>query len=157
LPNRIALDFILEKIVPTIGEKTIINIFGSGTVNKTTNKNVHFHGFVDNLAWEIKNSDAVIAPIWKGVGILEKVLVSMACGKTVITTNFAKKGIPDLKNNENAIIAETEKQFLEKTINFLEGKYNASKIGRNAKALIKRKYSNKMAKRLLEIVECVTK
>ncbi len=157
-PNQGAVNFISEKLAPALeSENCIIHICGSGKLRAKRAKNIAFHGFVQDIVSFINASDAVIAPIWKGVGILEKVLLPMACGKTVIATKLAKAGIPELQDNENALVAGSETDFAKKTIQFVEGKYDNEKIGKNAEELIKEKYAGTNEKKLLEIIEAAAK
>ena len=61
-------------------------------------KNIIYRGYVDDLNFEINDSNIAIFPIFFGTGIKNKVLESFAAGIKVIATEIATEGIP-LPNN----------------------------------------------------------
>lgn len=153
-PNQAAVKFIAETLSPALKEKScVLHVCGSGKPECKLPPNAQFHGFVPQITDYISASDAVIAPLWQGVGILEKVLLAMACGKPVITTTFAVRGIPELADMENSLVAESAGDFAAKTIMLLDGKTDYAKICKNARALVEKRYSESNAKTLLRLVE----
>ncbi|MFH0798859.1 MAG: glycosyltransferase family 4 protein [Pseudomonadota bacterium] len=139
-PNLEAANFINDRLAPSFPEAKII-LAGRGKLDIPFKDNVDFRGFVDNLGPYISASDICIAPIWRGVGILEKVLQMMAYGKPTVVTPFALLGIPELENNKNCLVADTEAGFADKIRALIAGADLGQSIGDNAKELILKKYN----------------
>lgn len=119
-PNIEAAKFINDMLAPQIPDTRII-LAGSGELKQDFRPNVEYAGFVENLAPYINAADICIAPVWHGVGILEKVLLMLAYGKPTVVTSFAKQGIPELEDGANCAVASNETDFIKKTIGLLSG------------------------------------
>lgn len=104
-----------EKVVPLIKSKIDICILGRDFPKekiKNTNANVcvSIPGFVDNPYSMIANAKALLAPIFTGAGVKQKVLESLACGTPIIGTDVAFEGI-SLDYEEFMKLASTPKEF----------------------------------------------
>lgn len=139
-PNEEAVDFINGGIAPALPQAKII-LAGSGSLKGPLRFNVDFRGFVDNLGAYILAADICIAPIWHGVGILEKVLLMMAHGRPTVTTPFAKRGIPELADGKNCFIASDGAEFINRIKMLLDNPAAALGAGEAAGELIRQNYS----------------
>ena len=97
-PNYQALEFICK--VSKLLEQFEFHIIGKFQIKSRmiSIKNIIFRGYVDDLNFEINDSNIAIFPIFFGTGIKNKVLESFATGIKVIATEIATEGIP-LPNN----------------------------------------------------------
>jgi len=105
IPNLEAIKIIYEKIMPKILEinKEIkFLIVGDNPPKKYMHNNIIYTGIVENIEDYIHSSSLVIAPLISGGGTRIKILESIACGKTVISTNIGAEGLVN-KNSKNII------------------------------------------------------
>jgi glycosyltransferase involved in cell wall biosynthesis len=63
----------------------------------------------------------------------------MACGKTIISTTIGAEGI-NYTNHKNILIANNPVDFIKMISSCMSDRLILSKIGKNAKELIKRDY-----------------
>ncbi len=93
-----------EKIVPFIKKPVTINIIGKKfPKDKISCKNplvvTNFTGFIDNPYPLIASCRAMLAPLFTGAGVKQKVFESIACGTPVIGTEIAFEGLPEKYSN----------------------------------------------------------
>ena len=104
LPNKEALDIILEKINPILQSdaafKYKIIICGNklpAAYNKLgayTDRNIIYAGFVDDISIYFKGADIFINPVIEGGGIKTKVVEALGYDLSVVSTNSGAIGIP---------------------------------------------------------------
>jgi len=75
-------------------------IFGENPPKNISHPNMQITGFASNLESYIRRANVVIVPIIKGGGMRMKIIESLACGKTVISTYKGASGIPNIFGNE---------------------------------------------------------
>lgn len=100
-PNRDAVEVIHKEIAPRVWNKdpnAKFVIVGRNPPENIRNKNIVFTGAVENIADYINASDVVIVPILTGGGVKMKILESLACGKSVVSTTLGSEGIRKLRN-----------------------------------------------------------
>lgn len=139
-PNAEALTYINRILAPAIPFAEII-VAGSGKIQERLRPNIRALGFLDDLSVAINAADLCIAPIWHGVGILEKVLLMMSYSKPTIVTSLAKYGIPELKHGVNCLMANNEYDFTISVKQLLADITKGESVGRNAGKLIFDKYN----------------
>jgi hypothetical protein len=75
---------------------------------KTLRQNeIRIFGYIDNPYLILGNTKFYLAPIFKGTGIITKVLEAMASGAVPITTKFVALGIPELRQWPELIASNT--------------------------------------------------
>jgi len=156
LPNMESAEWINQQLAPAIAKRfdAVILLSGSGPIPPHLNEIVRVTGFVPDIYELIVAADICIAPVWRGVGIMTKVIDTMACGKPTVVSRFCTQGIPQLVHGENAMIADTGDEFVEKTIYLLEHPDKAQCIGMNARKTIEEHYNwGKWESKLNEILE----
>jgi glycosyltransferase involved in cell wall biosynthesis len=142
-PNFESAQWINQHLAPAIAQRfdAVILLSGTGPIPVHPNKIVRVTGFVPDIYELIVAADVCVAPVWKGVGIMTKVIDTMACGKPNVVSRFCTQGIPELADGENAMIADTTDEFVEKTIYLLEHPDEAQRLGRNARKTIEEYYN----------------
>lgn len=120
--NIEALNFIKRKLIPELKkegfmERIRINIFGSGKppeeMNIENDKDINFLGCVDDPGKYIRGADVVIVPVFNSSGVKIRILEALSCGKTVIATSEAIKGLPS-NLNDKIIVCNTSQEFVKK-------------------------------------------
>lgn len=97
-------------------------------------------GFVDDILPFYHKADYFIAPFRLARGVQNKVLQAFACGLPVISTSMGAEGI-NCRNNQEILLANTSKEFIEKVLLLEQNKSVAKKISSAALSLIKKEYT----------------
>lgn len=105
-----------DMIVPYIKKPVVINIIGKNfpkdkiSCNNPMVKTI-FTGFMDNPYPLIASCRAMLAPLFTGAGVKQKVFESLACGTPVIGTEIAFEGLP-LKYSNMMLLANDVDSYL---------------------------------------------
>lgn len=146
-----AVDYFLDKILPLIRFKipNIITTFiGDNPTSKLIknakeNPNIKVLGYVDDVRSYIERAALFIAPIRCGSGTKIKVLNAMALEKAVVTTSIGVEGIKAIPN-EDIMIADTPRDFAQKSIYLLEHPQEAERVGKKGRKIIEKYYAWEM-------------
>ncbi len=152
LPNREAIDMILDKIAPKLPNNEFI-IAGSGLPLKSAN-NIKMIGFVNNIDDFFSTVDIFIAPLISGVGIKTKLFGAIEKSKPIIGTDIAFSGY-NAKNQFNCIIENDVNKFSSQIKNLEENKRLYKKLMKNAYTLTP-EFSEQIIK-IKKIIEKITK
>lgn len=145
----------LASILPRLRDRVPsvrVYIAGSGTVPFEPPEGMRFLGFVPDLYLWLSAADLCVAPMWKGLGILTKVIDYMSAERATVVTPLALDGIPELKHGENCLLGRDKEGFLDETIRGLEDDHLREEVASQGRELIERKYSCAVVKRLLTIL-----
>lgn len=122
-PNLEAVEIIYKEILPRIINKmptTKFLVVGYNPPLKYKHNSIIFTGVVDNLIDYINVSDLVICPLTSGGGTRIKILESIACGKTVVSTSMGAEGLIDEESKDFLKIADDWDKFSEEIINLIK-------------------------------------
>jgi sugar transferase (PEP-CTERM/EpsH1 system associated) len=97
-------------------------------------------GFVDDVRPYLEKASVVIAPMFYGVGIKNKILEAMAMGKPIVTTSNGIEGI-DAVPGKDILVADAPEDFAKHVLTVLKSEPYGDCIGRDARRLIEEKYS----------------
>ena len=99
---------------------TAVGRGASESLQETMKRNgVNYVSFVENLNDIYREHDFLIAPIFKGFGLINKVVEAMASGCLVVGDTTAFNGIPDFEAGKHGFVANTEEEFLDVLTNQL--------------------------------------
>ena len=147
LPNRDGLQWFLSKVFPLVLNKipdTKLFVYSSSSdnlkIDKSLIKNVILVGHVNNIWEETKDKELLIVPLRVGSGIRVKIIEMLAAGQTIITTNVGKEGI-DVVDGQHLLIADEPNEFADKIISFFNKEFDRERLSKNAKNLIRAKYT----------------
>ncbi len=102
LPNREAAYLIRDRILKSVIRECPnlkFLIIGNNPPKDISHPNIDVKGAVRNIVEYIRRADVVINPVMGGAGIRMKIIESLACGKTVISTVKGAIGIPHTFRN----------------------------------------------------------
>ena len=85
----------------------------------------------------------MIVPLFVGSGMRIKIIEGMALGKVIIASTVAAEGI-SYQQNENIIIANTAKEFIDSITYCLSDEQILKKIELNAFKMVAANYDNKV-------------
>ncbi len=122
-PNLEAVEIIHKEILPRIINKmpnTKFLVVGNNPPLKYKHNSIIFTGLVDNLIDYINVSDLVICPLTSGGGTRIKILESIACGKTVVSTSMGAEGLIEEESKDFLKIADDWDKFSEEIIKLIK-------------------------------------
>jgi len=135
-------------------------IFGPGSEDlKLTLQNIKILGYIEDPFDVLSNTKFYLAPLFRGRGIITKVLDAMACGVIPVVTEFVARGIPELKMFEDFIIADNIGSFYSKVLKVTQLDLDLlNNMGKLLQQIVIDKYSFNRNKAMLEQVwgECIS-
>jgi glycosyltransferase involved in cell wall biosynthesis len=152
-PNVEAAEFLVERIAPHFPNVEFV-ISGShlpGHVRQIANTS--FQGYIADTRILYRRPNTIaVAPLFSGTGQRVKLLEAFAMGCPVITTTIGGKGFP-LKNEMDALIADTDGEFVAALRQLIASVELRRQLGANGRQMIERNFSwNRIAAQLLEVV-----
>ncbi len=138
-PNREALEFVNERLAPFLSSRGIpcdIRVAGPDVPALAFHPSVRPLGFVPDLQEALRTATLCVVPVWRGVGTLTKVIDAMAAGTPVVLSEFAARGIPEVRPGVHAYVAATEDGFLESVVDALAHPETARAMARHARLLV---------------------
>ncbi|MCM8809991.1 MAG: glycosyltransferase family 4 protein [Candidatus Omnitrophica bacterium] len=144
---------ILKKLIPEI-KFYIVGPNPSNEILRYKIEDVIIKGYVEDLRFYIASCDINICPMISGSGIKNKILESLAMGKPSVITSIACEGIPELKDGENVLIADTPQEFADKIILLFKNNDLYQKIAYNGRKLVEKNYTwEKAVKKFYKLFE----
>jgi glycosyltransferase involved in cell wall biosynthesis len=143
-PNLQAASYIVHELAPSVCRErkdVMFYIAGSGTLPGEITDNVRLLGFVPNLQIWLSASDICIAPLWKGVGILTKVVDSLSTEKATVVTPLALGGMPELENGINCLVGSDPAEFKAQVERLIDDVDSRASIAASGRELIEREYA----------------
>jgi glycosyltransferase involved in cell wall biosynthesis len=120
--------------------------------------NSHYVEYIENPMELYEKQYILIAPIFKGYGLINKVVEAMASGTLVIGDLTAFNGIVGFQDGVHGIVAKTEKKFIQKIDFALNHPKFCDIIRVNARKLIKDNLSwDKNLKKLFTTINMTLK
>ncbi len=142
-PNREALTFLNDSLAPALeseGVRCQILIAGRDIPDGPFHPFLRPLGFVHEIHELLAACDLCLVPIWKGVGILTKVLDAMAAGTPVVLTDFVARIIPGVEAGVNAYVASSEHDFGPLVVRALSHLEESHALAEAARKLVEERY-----------------
>ncbi|MCS7150949.1 MAG: glycosyltransferase family 4 protein [Endomicrobia bacterium] len=148
-PNIDACLYFLESIYPLLKEElpqVKFFIVGPNPPKKIlkyvkNDTSIIITGYVEDIREYIVKCKINISPMISGSGIKNKILESLAMGTPSVVSSIAAEGIPELKDSENILIADTPQEFVEKIKLLFEDEKLYLKLATDGRKLIEEKYT----------------
>ena len=96
-PNLESALYISRELAPAVRRSVpdaTVYIAGSGELGEDPSEGARMLGFVPDLASWLSAADVCIAPTWRGVGILTKVIDMLSADRATVVTPLARDGMP---------------------------------------------------------------
>lgn len=142
-PNREALEFVNGTLAPhleRLGVRCEIQVAGRDVPLLAFHRTVRVVGFVPNIYETIRAAAVCLVPVRRGVGVLTKVIDTMAVGTPVVLSGFAAEGIPEIRHGVHGLVAETDEAFLRHVVAALSDPASAHGMALQARRLVEAKF-----------------
>lgn len=143
-PNAQAARYIAEELCPRVRAEfpqLRFVVVGSGQQPAPAPEGMSYTGFVEDVFLWLAAADVSVAPLWKGLGILTKVVEALSAGLPTVVTELALPGIPELQDGNNCLVASGKEEFLEQVRRVVRDKELRARLSANGRELIRAKYS----------------
>ena len=144
MPNQEGLKWFLDNVWNNNNRDIILHIAGRNApdwLRQIKQKNVVFHGEVEDAREFMLLHTISLVPLFSGSGIRIKILEAMMLGRTVITTTMGLEGIHAV-DGEDVLIANTPYDFQAKLELCLTHPNLVRQIGNNARKLMESDFDN---------------
>ena len=138
-PNRIAINYIIEKILPKITKYNIFFVLTGNNNKNFKNKYVINLGHItkSKLKYLFKKTICLVVPLFEGYGTRIKILEAITLNTKVISTRIGIEGIDYQKNSKNFIVTNNLNEILKGILKFS----NQRKVIKNFKNDLSLQYS----------------
>ena len=160
-PNRESVYYFIKSVLPNIQESIPDVEFwivgGNAEMLDSTiinnNPRVHVKGYVEDVRPFYRDCTIFVAPIVSGNGMRVKLLEAFSMGMPVVASPLAVHGF-SVKDDEELIIASSQKEFSLKIVDLLKNKKQCIDLGLKARKLICKSYDwSAISQQFLDLVE----
>ena len=146
-PNEEALRYLIDEVWPNVSNKVegaVLMVVGKNPPSWIKPaENIIVTGMVASVVEYIQLSKIVAVPLFSGGGTRLKIIEALACGKTVLSTEFGAAGIP--MNSGDGLVLTTKMNFSDELVGLL--KSNLAPVNHSAREIaIKFGWSQMIAK-----------
>jgi len=107
--------------------------------------NAHYLGYVRDIFREIREADLCIAPVWKCVGAVTKVLDYLACGRPSVVSWEVAETISGVEDGVHCLIARGGADFRQKVRELIESPSRRHQLGVKGQELVRERYSEEVS------------
>lgn len=150
--SKLGFEHFYKTILPFVSNEINVELIGQGTC-EVSSLNVKGFGFVEKLSNYLKKGTISIIP-WKyDTGQRTRVFESLSYGCVIVSYSVLGKIIPELINNVNCILVETEMEFAQAINNLVLDNERRNKISEQAIITARELNDSKRVERVKEILE----
>ena len=145
-PNWTAVEYFFEKVfLPFLADQNIDwHIVGRGAsealLRKVRHRNVHFHGFVEDLFQFAASKSLMINPMVEGSGLKNKVLEAMAIHLPVVSTHMGIEAINGC-DGQHYLVADSPQKIAERIQSLFGDAELRERLTTNGRALVESQYT----------------
>jgi glycosyltransferase involved in cell wall biosynthesis len=139
-PSNVQALMWLDKSLANLLDKPIV-VSGMGVDGCN---HLAFVGYVPDIYEYVKSAAVGLVPIWKEWNApvpSTRTFDFLACSRPVVVTDYILEAIPELRDCENAYVARTKLDFVQRVRFALENPEAAEKVGEEGRRLVREKYS----------------
>jgi len=147
LPNEEGVRWLVSEVWPKVLAKhpeARMNLAGNKMPAGLMALNIpglNVQGRVKSANEFMARNHAMVVPLFSAGGMRVKIVEGMAMGRCVISTTMGAEGI-DHTDGTDILLADTAEAFAQRMCELLDHPERAAIIGKNARALIERSYSD---------------
>jgi polysaccharide biosynthesis protein PslH len=147
-PNAKSAVYFVEQVLPLVRQQrpdvkcVIMGAYPTEEVQALgrDHDGVIITGFVEDVLPYFRSAAVYAAPAVSGTGIKNKVLQAMAMEKGIVATKLSMDGIPQARDGECVLLAETPEGLAEATVTLLEDAALRERLGKQARRCIEEHY-----------------
>lgn len=147
-PNRDALDFFCESILPRIRAKWTdpLPVAWVGRVDESVRSlysarfGVNVTGYVPDIRPVVAGAACYVVPLRVGGGTRLKILDAWAMGKAIVSTSVGCEGL-EARDGENILIRDDPEDFATAVVQVLADSHLRRRLERGAREIVERHYS----------------
>ena len=159
LPNREAVDFLVNKIWPLVKRRMNhckLKIVGNDPSQKVLDyglkdPNIEVLGQVEDIRYAFNAADLLLAPVFSGKGTRYKILEAMASSTPVVASKIAVEGL-GVENGKHVLISNDANELAELTIKVLTDKKLWQQLSKNGKKFVQDRYDWHIISRKLDAI-----
>jgi sugar transferase (PEP-CTERM/EpsH1 system associated) len=110
---------------------------------------IHVTGKVEDIRPYVRGAAVFVSPLRVGSGVKNKVLAAMAMGKAVVATPLSADGL-DVADGREVALAQDPRAFADRVASLLADEAERRRLGENALACVRAKYSWRAMGEMLE-------
>ena len=143
-----SFEWLMNYVWPKIREankETKLYVVGRGASDQlrlrmAKDKHITYTEYLPNICDVFKNKGVMLAPVFKGFGLINKVVESMAAGVPVVGTSKSFNGISGFNNEIHGIVANDADSFVKGTMKLFANAAKRKDIADSARALVKKNF-----------------
>ncbi len=154
LPNRDALEWLLEEIWPRVRERqpeTALTVAGARMpaeiASRQRSEGVTVIGEVDDPATAYHRHRVLVVPLRAGSGTRLKILEAFAAGLPVVSTRLGAEGL-EVEDGRHLLLADDEEGFAEAVARLLTDEELGRRLAESARRLVRERYDVSSAAQL---------
>ncbi len=142
-PNVRASRMLVEEVVPAIGGAPTVLLAGarpSRTVRRLAGPRVEVTGWMGDIREAYERATVMVAPLFIGAGLQNKILEAMAMGVPCVTTSLVNDSIGAV-DRDQVMVADTAQDIARATSELLESERLRAEMAEAARAMVAERFS----------------
>lgn len=131
---------LLREEIPLLEVTIIGRCSDQQFVNSLANHQIDYKEFVESVAELYAPYRVLVAPIFKGYGLINKVIQSMAAGTIVVGDATAYNGILGFRGGLHGYVASLPEDFVNQIVTVLQGGSSVDLVQKNAREIISKNF-----------------
>ena len=159
-----SLEWLMNNVWPKLqkaNKDSRLFVVGRGASNRlrmrmAKESHIIYREYIPNICNIFKNKIIMLSPVFKGYGLINKVIESMAAGVPVIGTADSFNGVTGFINGRHGIVVNDADSFVKETSKTIADPIKRKDIAHSARALIRENFSwEDRIKTILERIELI--
>ena len=143
-----SLEWLMNNVWPKLQKEcknARLHVVGRGAsdnlrMRMSEDSHITYREYIPNICDIFKNKNIMLSPVFKGYGLINKVVESMAAAVPVIGTADSFNGIPGFANGRHGIVTDSADSFIKEALTLLNNPMKRRDIADFARALVKKNF-----------------